>query len=400
MFFAVVFLFVLSGVSSLDGETAIGFVGDGQARTSYFGDIQNALEGKIFGTPNNISLNLVSVDGLNLTTSDLNCSGILSDDEGDSLNVSVRWYKDSVLNLSLDYNNSYANGTLFNAVLDSGNTSSGETWICSARAFDGLFYSGWSNSSELTIGNELPNVTLISPSDWSATTNRSPEFTWSGYDADGDTLTYEINISEYKYSGVKICNDDISNDTLSAESYIPSSDLLCLYDNGYYYNWSVRASDDDGVSWGDWSDVWHFNVTAVIFINLTTSEINFASLNPGDSVNTSTDDPNPFVINNDGNALTNISLNSSALWVEAPGSSSYYQFKADNITGEEGAFNWLTSIVDWFHMPITGEVVGIGELKYVDSEDSAEVDVLLEVPPSEAPGVKSSIIVFSGGLAE
>jgi len=30
--------------------------------------------------------------------------------------VSMRWYKDSVLNLSSDYNNNYANGTLFNVI--------------------------------------------------------------------------------------------------------------------------------------------------------------------------------------------------------------------------------------------------------------------------------------------
>lgn len=398
IFLVVVFLFVLSGVSSLDDESLIGFVGDAQARGAAFGDIELSFEGGLFGAPNNISLSLVSVDGLNLTTSDLNCSGVISDNQGDSMNVSVRWYKDSVLNLSLDYNNSYVNGTMFSGILDSGNTSVSETWICSARAFDGVFYGEWTNSSGLSIGNKLPNVTLISPSDWNATMDRSPEFAWIGYDADNDTLTYEISVSEYKYSGSKVCNDDISDDNLTSESYVPLSDLLCLYDNGYYYNWSVRAND--GTGWGNWSEVWHFNVTAEISINLASSEVAFGSMTPGQSMNTSDDNPTPFELDNDGNVVTNISLNSTALWDEATNESSYYQFKADNTTAELGAFNWLISIVDWFDMPITGEVVGIGELNYVDGDDSAEIDVKLEVPENEAPGVKNATILFTGVLAE
>ena len=397
-FLVVLILFTLSGAFALDAESLIGFLGDAEDRASYFGDIETAFEGGFFGAPNNISLSLFSVDGLNLTTSDLNCSGFLLDNEGDDMNVSVRWYRNSVLNLSLDYNNSYANGTMFYDILSSENTSKGDTWVCSARAYDGMFYGEWSNSSGLTIGNELPNVTLISPNDWNVTMDRSPSFAWVGYDADGDSLTYEIRINEHKYSGVKICNDDISENALAIESYTPTSDLLCLYDNGYYYNWSVRAHD--GTEWGNWSEVWHFNMTAEVSINLVSSEVSFGSMIFGDSLNTSDDNPTPFVIDNDGNVVTNVSVNSSAIWGEAVNDSSYYQFKADNTTAELGTFNWMNSIVDWFNMPITGEVVAIGELKYADGEDSAEIDIRLEVPENEAPGVKSATILFTGVLSE
>lgn len=106
------------------------------------------------------------------------------------------------------------------------------------------------------------------------------------------------------------------------------------------------------------------------------------------------------VLDNIGNVLTNVSVNSSALWSTQPDNSSYYQFRADNVTGEEGAFSWLLSITSWFDMPIIGEVVAVGELNYPSGDDSVEVDVRLEVPASEGPGVKNATIVFVGGLAE
>jgi len=246
--------------------------------------------------------------------------------------------------------------------------------------------------------NSLPTVTLVSLSNWNATTNRTPEFSWDGYDADGDSLTYNFKIEEYKYIGSAVCSDDRSNDTLEEETYSPLIDLLCLYDNGYYYNWSVRAND--GVNWGGWSSVRNLGITAEISINLSLAEVDFGSLIPGDIEDTSDGDPNSFVVENNGNVVTNISLNSSALWTEEPIDSAYYQFKANNVTEEEGAFNWLLSIVNWFDMPITGDVVGVAELNYHDDEDSAKVDIRLEVPSDENPGAKEAMVIFKGSLAE
>ena len=348
--------------------------------------------------PNNVTVSLLSTDGLNLTTSDLNCSGVISDEDGDDLNVSVRWYKNSILNLSFSYNDSYTNGTEFSAILDSGNTTKNEVWNCSIRVYDSQVYSGWGNSSELEVLNSLPTVILVAPTDWNDSTNRSLEFNWNGSDDDGDSLTFEITIGEYKFEGSDVCSDDRLNSSLNEESYVPSSDLYCLHDNGFYYNWSVRAHD--GVGWGVSSDVWHFNVTAEIDINLDIDEVNFGSLSPGNINDSSDDNPSPFVIDNNGNVVTNISLNSSAIWNTESGDSSYYQFKVDNVTGEEGAFDWLLSIVSWFDVPITGEVVAVGELNYADGDDSAEVDIRLEVPGDESPGAKNGWIVFKGVLAE
>jgi len=72
------------------------------------------------------------------------------------MNVTVRWYKDGVLNLTVDYNESYPNNYEFNAILGSGNISSGNVWKCGMRLYDGSEYSGWGNSSDLTIVDTDP----------------------------------------------------------------------------------------------------------------------------------------------------------------------------------------------------------------------------------------------------
>ena len=375
---------------------------------SVIGNVTSSLYKAFFGfwytineintASNNPSPSLVSVDGLNLTTSDLNCSALISDADGDDLDVSVRWFKNDVLNLSLDYNNSYENATLFSSILESGNTSKGENWSCGLRLFDGEDYSDWVNSSELEILNSLPTVTLDAPADGSSTTNRTPEFSWTGSDADGDSLTYDWNLTDYQFTGGSVCSDSRLESALEGDLFVPSFDLLCLHDNGYYYTWRVRAHD--GTGYGEWSSDFIVNITARVDIILTTDELNFGSLGYLESNDSSDNSPPPFVIENNGTVFVNVSVNSSAIWSQAQSNSSYYQFKVDNVSGEAGAFSWLSSITSWFNSPINSYVVAIDSLNYSDDKDSAEIDVRLEVPPNEGPGAKSSTIIFKAELAE
>jgi len=101
--------------------------------------------------PNNPSPKVNSTYGLNYSSSDLNCYSIVSDDDNHALNVTVVWYKNNVTNLTLSYNNSYANGTFFSSVLSGGNLSVGDNWSCGLRTYDGYNYSNWVNSSSLLV---------------------------------------------------------------------------------------------------------------------------------------------------------------------------------------------------------------------------------------------------------
>ena len=104
-----------------------------------------------------------STDGSNLDNQDLNCYDTLDDAEGSSMNVTVKWYKDDVLNLTVDYNESYPNNYEFNAILSSENTSSGDVWKCGMRLYDGTDYSSWGNSSDLIVIDQVPPIVTWEP---------------------------------------------------------------------------------------------------------------------------------------------------------------------------------------------------------------------------------------------
>lgn len=101
--------------------------------------------------PDDPSVNLTTQLQTNLTTQDLNCSANLTDLDGDTLNVTVRWYKDNVLNDTYIFNNSYASGSFFNMTLESGNTTVREVWQCSIQTNDGVNVSNESYSPSMTI---------------------------------------------------------------------------------------------------------------------------------------------------------------------------------------------------------------------------------------------------------
>ncbi|MFC2143557.1 NosD domain-containing protein [Candidatus Aenigmatarchaeota archaeon] len=105
--------------------------------------------------PNTPIVSINSTDGTNITTQDLNCYTNITDDNNDLLNVTVQWYNNSVFWFQEDFNNSYASGTIFNTTLTSGNTSVDEYWNCSVRTYDGFNYSGWGNSTNLTIAKRV-----------------------------------------------------------------------------------------------------------------------------------------------------------------------------------------------------------------------------------------------------
>jgi len=302
------------------------------------------------------------------------------------------------LNRTLNFNGSYSSGSLFIGTLNSGNTTKHENWSCSMQLNDGALSSEWAISGNLTIMNSLPIITLANPDDWNTTTNRTPEFGWGAVDDDNDALTYEFNISDHKLIGAFNCDDSRFVEGLTQTSYVPGYGLLCFYDRGYVYNWTVRANDGEG--YGAWASSYVIGINATNLILLTADEVSFDSLTPLDPANdTTNNNPSPFVIENIGNSVVNVSVNSTPLWNTQSIDSSYYQFKVDS-SGESGAFKWLSSIVDWFNMPLTGEVVAIDSLNYTDSKDSAEVDIGLELPPNENPGVKGAVITFIGRLAE
>jgi hypothetical protein len=313
------------------------------------------------------------------------------------MNVTVEWYKDGALDFTRSFNNDYANGTVFSTLLDSANTTKGDVWKCGIRVYDGQDYSSWKNSSGLTILNTLPTVDLISPADGASVTDRTPLLEWSGSDDDGDSLTYEVNVTLVPAS---LCTDTDRNPSgLSDENYTVDPYLNCLYDNGDYYSWKVRATDDEGT--GSWSSSRTFNVTSEVIITLPSNTINFGAMTNDESKNTTIDDPYPFTIQNDGNCLLNITVNATQFFDSVSGSSDNYKYKIANYTGEEGSFDWDGSSTDWGQMPVDiAAELAIVDLNWDNSTDIAETDLYVLVPTSEGAGNKTTTVYFTASLAE
>jgi len=220
---------------------------------------------------------------------------------------------------------------------------------------------------------------------------------WStNNDPDLDNLTYEINITRFVGDGscggwnylniTSIVN--VSNHTLNT-----NEELLCLWDENYRYNWSVRVYD--GEFYSNWSENFNISVQGLLEINLINSSVSFGQLIFGDSDNTTDDNPAPFVLENAGNVYINITLNASKLWLTQIEDSSYYQFSAANATSRSGGFNGSKSITVFTAMPILGNLTAVSDFDFHDTSDWAEIELNITVPDGEPPGNRESNIRFT-----
>lgn len=339
--------------------------------------------------------NINSTDGTNRTGQDLNCFTTLTESNGNGINVSVKWYNSSVEYLSVDYSNNYANGTFFVDTLGSANTARGENWSCSLRTFNGVTYSNWTTSENLTIANSPPTIILSYPENGAVVMNTTPYFNWTGVDDDGDSLTYDFNISLVAAS---LCTDSDQFVENIATNNHTSSELNCYFDNGDYYVWSVRGKDN--YSTGEWADSFNVSLTALVDVSFPVSSVSFGSIPFLGSNNTTDDSPPPFVIQNNGNSLVNVNISATDLWNAVGNPSSYYRLKVDNVSGEGGSFNWSGSSTDWVNAPKDNDTIIIYELNYPDATDSAELDIYVEVPSNETPSAKTSTVTFVASFAE
>ncbi|PIY81390.1 hypothetical protein COY79_02900, partial [Candidatus Pacearchaeota archaeon CG_4_10_14_0_8_um_filter_35_169] len=244
-----------------------------------------------------------------------------------------------------------------------------------------------------------PPPVLETPSDGSNTTDRTPVFTWvSVTDPEGDTVSYELNVSLIASS---LCTDYaryFDQATLgAANSKELEEDLKCLYDNNDYYNWTVRAYD--GELYSDWAEPYRINISSLIITTLINDSVEFGNIHFQGTNDTSDGYPSPFVIQNDGNSFVNSTISATNLWNTESNPTDYYQFKVDNYTAELFSFAWDPSTTIYTAMPAVSTLFLV-ELNYTNATDIAEIDINVTVPPDEGSDVRSSVVTFTSSLAE
>ncbi|MDD5416593.1 MAG: hypothetical protein PHU12_01305 [Candidatus Aenigmarchaeota archaeon] len=134
-------------------------------------------------------------------------------------------------------------------------------------------------------------------------------------------------------------------------------------------------------------------------ISLPVSTVSFGTMPPGAINETSSNSPQPFLIQNDGTVSVNVTIArepSSPILFSGTGSgdnSASFQFAA-NVSTEAGSFDTSTSIMTWTNMPGTAPIEFLKGLKHPTPSDSAEVELRIAVPGDEPPGVKSEALSF------
>jgi hypothetical protein len=395
---------IVSQETSIDdqwicGVTPTDAVTDGSALNSTALEI---LAPETNTAPNTLAVVLNATSEDNYTTDDLLCWAKPYDEEDATLTAWWRWY-----NGTTDYINgstaSVSNDTLtLVSTLESGNTSKGEVWNCSVFFGDSIANESDSNNATITIRNTPPGqVTLSEPPDGSHTTERTPMFSWVALsDDDGDALNYTVHINGSDYSDddrsvVVVDTDSCSGDGFC--NYTPTTELKYFGDDGYYYNWSVRAFD--GEDYGAWSSEWNVTIDTNVSITLYNDTVSFGTIYIMEANDTTDDEPGPFRIRNDGNCFIDINISlTDDLWGSVSSPSQYFRYQIGNVSGEEGSLNWSSAntTFPWVNVPLVNESA-IAYLNWSDSMDEAEIDLRIQVPPDESPGSKDATIVFTGG---
>lgn len=237
--------------------------------------------------------------------------------------------------------------------------------------------------------NNLPSSpALYSPEDEATLTQRTPSLTWNNsVDLDENVVTYHVILDNDSDFSSPIVNVTGITETENVTTYSVSSELEV---DALYY-WKVRGND--GLAYGEWSNTSNFTLESYISIVLINDQVNFSTLSLGQSINTTQNSPLPFLIQNNGNMLVNITVTATEIFDRALFPSSAFQFKID--LNESDAFNYLSSTTSFTNVTNVSSNVDIFDLDWRDSKDSAEIDILLNVPTDETPGEKNSTFTFT-----
>ncbi len=339
----------------------------------------------IQNTPPSITTPTISPDPA-YTDSSLSCSVTVTDpDTEQSLSVNFTWYNGSTY-YSSEVISGNSGDTLTSYLTPSGVQQKHETWKCIARAYDGIDYST-QKEANITIQNSPPTTpTLSQPANGSTLTSRTPTFTWSSTDKDNDPITYDFELDITN----GVCNNlPYSTSTSSTSFTLPFE--LCVDKT---YTWRVRARDNENAA-SSWSQNYTFDVISWIDVKLTTSTVDFGTLQINQNDDTTDNSPPPLVIENNGNININVKVRAEdPLWVRAALNTSYFRIKADQ-TSEINSFNYSGSITSWTNVP-DSYIILIRDLDWHNSSDSAEADLYVLVPPDEPPGNKNSTLTFLG----
>ena len=121
--------------------------------------------------------------------------------------------------------------------------------------------------------------------------------------------------------------------------------------------------------------------------------INFGTLAGGETANTSTNSPFPFLIENAGNVFVNITVTGTPIFQRAAFPSDYFKFKINQ--NETGAYVNQSSTFDWTTVTNVSTRIDVFNFDWHDENDTFENDLWVTIPGNEPGGTRNSTLTFT-----
>jgi len=214
-------------------------------------------------------------------------------------------------------------------------------------------------------------------------------FIWNNSDdAEGDDLTYNLLVDDsYTFNNPEI-NVSINENSSSTNT---SYEITTALDVETMYFWKVIANDSSDFS--DDSDIYNFTVDSLLSLTLLVDSVEFGSLNANDAVNTTERLPVPFVGENNGNIISNITITATPFFTSVGYPSLYYQFNISE--NESNSYNYTFSTQEWTNMTNVSSVIDVFNLNWLDAKDTFQTELLVTIPGDELAGSKNSTVTFT-----
>ncbi|MBI4148677.1 hypothetical protein HY490_05275, partial [Candidatus Woesearchaeota archaeon] len=305
----------------------------------------------------------------------------------------VRFYNRtlSAEEIAAIYNNSKPR---YDRIVPQETGAAGENWTAVAVPIDSQGLNGTQTfSNNLTIAaaaNTAPTApVLISPANSTTIQNRTQQYVWNNsVDADGDNVTYNLQVDndsdfispELNISTINQTNENITNFTSVIELEV---------DRQYFW----RVNGFDGTEFGAFSKTFNFTLESELIIALPQVNVSFGTLAHNSSANTTNDTIKPFVAENRGNIVFNVTITGTKMFINDTFPTNAYQFQVDN--NESNSFNVTNSTNVFTNMTNASTRVDIRGLDWHDINDTARIDILLNLPHDEPAGLRNSTVMFT-----
>ena len=119
----------------------------------------------------------------------------------------------------------------------------------------------------------------------------------------------------------------------------------------------------------------------------------FGSLSPNVSDNTTDKIPPPFWVENAGNIMANVTVTATALFSAVSFPSTNYRFRIEE--NETGSFNTSTSTTSFTNINASSATKHVINLNWQDVNDDFLTGLLVFVPNDEPSGLKSSTVTYT-----